>query len=96
MVNKMTLDYSSLSLLVSFRQRSVLIFVYMLLLIDQMWKLLHVVSKVIIIIIIIIITYLLTYLFTYLLTYLITAVEMSLGGSSPYTVTDKTNRNKYT
>jgi hypothetical protein len=28
--------------------------------------------------------------------YLLTAVEFSLGDSSPYTSTDKTNRNKYT
>jgi hypothetical protein len=26
----------------------------------------------------------------------ITAIELSLGGSSPYTRTDKTNKNKYT
>jgi hypothetical protein len=25
-----------------------------------------------------------------------TAVDLSLGGSSPYTSTDKTNKNKYT
>jgi len=25
-----------------------------------------------------------------------TAIEFSLGGSSPYTSTDKTNKNKYT
>jgi len=25
-----------------------------------------------------------------------TAIELSLGGSSPYTSTDKTNKNKYT
>jgi hypothetical protein len=31
----------------------------------------------------------------YLLTYLLTAIELSLGGSSPYTSTEKTN-NKYT
>jgi len=36
------------------------------------------------------------YLITYLLTYLITAIELSLGGSSPYTSTDKTNKNKCT
>jgi hypothetical protein len=60
-VGKVTLDYSSLSLSVSFRERSILIFIYMLLLIHQMWKYLHNISKVIIIIIIIIIiTYLLT------------------------------------
>ena len=28
--------------------------------------------------------------------YSLTAVELSLGGSRPYTGTDKTNRNKYT
>ena len=28
---------------------------------------------------------------TYLLTYLITAIQFSLGGSSPYNSTDKTN-----
>jgi len=27
---------------------------------------------------------------------IITAIELSLGGSSPYTTTDKTNKNKYT
>ena len=27
---------------------------------------------------------------------IITAVELSLGGSSPYTSTDKTDKNKYT
>jgi len=27
---------------------------------------------------------------------IITAIEFSLGGSSPYTGTDKTNKNKYT
>jgi hypothetical protein len=26
---------------------------------------------------------------------IITAIELSLGGSSPYTSTDKTNKNKY-
>ena len=26
----------------------------------------------------------------------ITAIELSLGGSSPYTSTDKTNKNRYT
>jgi hypothetical protein len=30
------------------------------------------------------------------ITYLLTAIEFSLGGSSPYTSTDKTNKNKYT
>ena len=27
---------------------------------------------------------------------LLTAIELSLGGNSPYTSTDKTNKNKYT
>jgi len=27
---------------------------------------------------------------------IITAIELSLGGSSPYNSTDKTNKNKYT
>jgi len=43
-------------------------------------------------------TYLLTYLtysLIHSLTYL-TAIELSLGGSSPYTSTDKRNKNKYT
>ena len=31
-----------------------------------------------------------------LLLLLLTAIELSLGGNSPYTSTDKTNRNKYT
>ena len=31
-----------------------------------------------------------------LLTSLLTAIEFSLGGSSPYTSADKTNKNKYT
>jgi len=31
-----------------------------------------------------------------LLTYLLTAIELSLDGSSPYTSTEKTIRNKYT
>jgi len=39
---------------------------------------------------------LLLLLLTYLLTYLLTAIELSLGDSSPYTSTDKTNKNKYT
>ena len=29
-------------------------------------------------------------------TYLLTAIELSVGGSSPYTGADKTNENKYT
>jgi hypothetical protein len=37
--------------------------------------------------------YLLT---SYLLTYLLIAIELSLGGSSPYTSTEKTNKKKYT
>jgi len=36
------------------------------------------------------------YYFTFLLTYLLTAIQLSLGGSSPHTSTDKTNKNKYT
>jgi len=36
------------------------------------------------------------YLLTYLITYLLTAPELSLGGSSPYSSTDKTYKNKYT
>ena len=31
-----------------------------------------------------------------LLLLLFTAIQLSLGGSSPYTSTDKTNKNKYT
>jgi hypothetical protein len=31
-----------------------------------------------------------------LLLLLFTAIELSLGGSSPYNSTDKTNKNKYT
>jgi hypothetical protein len=31
-----------------------------------------------------------------LLLLLFTEIELSLGGSSPYTSTDKTNKNKYT
>jgi len=31
-----------------------------------------------------------------LLLLLLTAIELSLSGSSPYTSTDKTNKNKYT
>jgi len=31
---------------------------------------------------------------TYLFTYLLTAIEFSPGGSSPYTSTHKTNKNK--
>jgi hypothetical protein len=31
-----------------------------------------------------------------LLTYLLPAIELSLGGSSPYTSADKTNKNKDT
>jgi len=34
--------------------------------------------------------------FTLLLLLLLTAIELSLGGSRPYTSTDKTNKNKYT
>ena len=32
----------------------------------------------------------------FLLVLLLPAIELSLGGSSPYTSTDKTNKNKYT
>jgi len=32
----------------------------------------------------------------YLFTYSLTAIECSLRGSSPYTITNKTNKNKYT
>ena len=46
--------------------------------------------------IIIIITYFLTYFLTCLLTYLLTIIEFSLDGSSPYSSTDNTNKNKYT
>ena len=31
-----------------------------------------------------------------IITYLLTETELSLGGSSPYTSTDKTSNNKYT
>jgi len=31
-----------------------------------------------------------------IITYLFSAIEFSLGGSSPYISTDKTNKNKYT
>jgi hypothetical protein len=48
----------------------------------------------------IIIMYLLTCLLacslTYLFTYLPTAIVFSLGGSSPYTSTEKQDENKYT
>jgi hypothetical protein len=33
--------------------------------------------------------------FNIIIIIIITAVELSLGGSSPYTSTDKTNKNKY-
>jgi hypothetical protein len=36
------------------------------------------------------------YYYYYLFTYLLTEIECSLGGSSPYIGTDKTNKNKYT
>jgi hypothetical protein len=36
------------------------------------------------------------YLFIHLFIYLFTAIQFSLSGSSPYTSTDKTNKNKYT
>jgi hypothetical protein len=38
-------------------------------------------------------TYLLTNLLTYLLIYLLTVIQLSLSGSSPYTSTDRTNKN---
>ena len=31
-----------------------------------------------------------------IITYVLTAIGFSLGGCSPYTSTDKTNKNKYT
>jgi len=37
-----------------------------------------------------------TILLLLLLVLLFTAIEFSLGDSSPYTSTDKTNKNKYT
>ena len=49
--------------------------------VDSNVNLLHTVLIIIIIIIII--------------TYLLTVIELSLGGSSPYTSTDKTNKNIY-
>jgi len=36
------------------------------------------------------------HLYILLLLLLLTAIESSLGGSNPYTSTDKTNKNKYT
>jgi hypothetical protein len=42
-----------------------------------------------------VLAYLLACLLAYLLTYLPTAIEFSLGGSSPYTSTDNTNKNRY-
>jgi hypothetical protein len=41
-------------------------------------------------------SYSLLLLLLLLLLILIIAIEFSLGGSSPYTSTDKTNKNKYT
>jgi len=38
---------------------------------------------------------LLLYLLAHSLTHLLTSTELSLGGSSPYTSTDKTKKNKY-
>ena len=35
-------------------------------------------------------------LFTIIIIIIITAIELSLGGSSPYTSTEKTNKNEYT
>ena len=37
-----------------------------------------------------------SYYYYYFIILLLTAIEFSLGGSSPYTGTDKTNKNKYT
>jgi len=45
---------------------------------------------------ILLILLLLILLLLLLLLLLLTAIELSLGGSSPYTSTDKTNKNKYT
>ena len=36
------------------------------------------------------------YYYYYYCYYLLTAIQLSLGGSSPYIGTDKTNNNKYT
>ena len=55
------------------------------------WALIIIIITTTIIIIIIIIIMLLL-----LLLLLTTAVELSIGGSSPYTSTDKMNKNKYT
>jgi hypothetical protein len=41
-------------------------------------------------------TLLLLLLLLLLLACLLTAIELSLGGSNPYTSTDKTNKKKYT
>jgi hypothetical protein len=35
-------------------------------------------------------------IFIIIIIIIITAIEFSLGGNSPYTSTDKTNKNKYT
>jgi len=43
-----------------------------------------------------VISYLLLLLLLLLLLFLLTAIELSLGGSSPYPSTDKTNKNKCT
>jgi hypothetical protein len=36
------------------------------------------------------------YYYCYYFLLLLTAIELSLGGSSPYTSRDKTNKNKFT
>jgi len=36
------------------------------------------------------------YYYIFIITYLLTAIQLSLGGSSPYTGTEKTSTNKYT
>ena len=60
------------------------------------WILLLLLLLLLLLILSYLLTDLLTYLLIYLLTYLLTAIEFSLGGRSPYTTTDKTNKNKYT
>jgi hypothetical protein len=41
-------------------------------------------------------TILLFFFFLFILLLIFTAIQLSLGGSCPYTSTDKTNKNKYT
>jgi len=48
------------------------------------------------IIIIIIITIITIIIIIIIIIIITTAVELSLGGSIPYTIADKTNKNKYT